>query len=84
MPLTGVTIDGTSLGNIAIKINGLTQFPTSSGSATVTALNQDGYPPGQLQSIAISKDGRITGSFTNGKNVDLAEVPLIRSPARTT
>ena len=76
VPLTGVTIDGTSLGNIALKINGLTQFSTSSGSATVTALNQDGYPPGQLQSITISKEGRISGSFTNGKNVDLAQVPL--------
>jgi flagellar hook protein FlgE len=76
VPLTGVTIDGTSLGNIAIKINGLTQFASSSGSATVTSLNQDGYPPGQLQSITISKEGRIAGSFTNGKNVDLAQIPL--------
>jgi flagellar hook protein FlgE len=55
VPLTGVTIDGTSLGNIALKINGLTQFSTSSGSVSVTSLNQDGYPPGQLQSITISK-----------------------------
>jgi flagellar hook protein FlgE len=76
VPLTGVTIDGTPLGNIAIKINGLTQFSSTNGSVTVTSLNQDGYPPGQLQSISISDNGRITGSFTNGKNVDLAEVPL--------
>ena len=76
VPLTGVTIDGTVLGNIAIKLNGLTQFATSTGSATVTSLNQDGYPPGQLQSITISKEGRIAGSFTNGKNVDLAQIPL--------
>jgi flagellar hook protein FlgE len=76
VPLTGVTIDGTPLGNIAIKINGLTQFSSTNGSVTVTTLNQDGYPPGQLQSILISNNGRITGSFTNGKNVDLAEVPL--------
>jgi flagellar hook protein FlgE len=76
VPLTGVTIDGTSLGNIAIKINGLTQFSSATGSATVTSLNQDGYPPGQLQSISISKEGRISGSFTNGKNVDLAQSPL--------
>jgi flagellar hook protein FlgE len=76
VPLTGVTIDGTALGNIAIKINGLTQFSSSTGTATVTSLNQDGYPPGQLQSITISKEGRIAGSFTNGKNVDLAQIPL--------
>jgi len=76
VPLTGVTINGTPLGNIAIKVNGLTQFSSTNGSVTVTTLNQDGYPPGQLQSISISDTGRITGSFTNGKNVDLAEVPL--------
>jgi len=76
VPLTGVTIDGTALGNIAIKVNGLTQFSSSTGSATVTSLNQDGYPPGQLQAITISKEGRISGSFTNGKNVDLAQIPL--------
>ena len=76
VPLDGVTIDGTPLGNIAIKVNGLTQFSSTNGSVPVTSLNQDGYPPGQLQSIAISDTGRITGSFTNGKNVDLAEVPL--------
>ena len=76
VPLSGVTIDGTPLGNLAIKIGGLTQFSSTNGSVTVTTLNQDGYPPGQLQAISISDTGRITGSFTNGKNVDLAEVPL--------
>jgi flagellar hook protein FlgE len=77
VPLSGVTINGTVLGNVAFKINALTQFASSSGAVTVTSLNQDGYPPGQLQSLAISKNGRIQGSFTNGKNVDLAEIPLM-------
>jgi flagellar hook protein FlgE len=30
-----------------------------------------------LQAISINKNGRIQGSFTNGKNVDLAEIPLL-------
>jgi flagellar hook protein FlgE len=77
IPLTGVTINGTQLGNVALKLNGLTQFSSSTGSVTVTSLNQDGYPPGQLQAISINKNGRIQGSFTNGKNVDLAEIPLM-------
>jgi flagellar hook protein FlgE len=77
VPLTGVTINGTNLGNIALKLNGLTQFSSSTGSVTVTSLNQDGYPPGQLQAMSINKNGRIQGSFTNGKNVDLAEIPLM-------
>jgi flagellar hook protein FlgE len=77
VPLTGVTVNGTALGNIALNLNGLTQFSSSTGSATVTSLNQDGYPPGQLQTLSISKTGRVQGSFTNGKNVDLAEIPLM-------
>lgn len=77
VPLTGVSINGTSLGNVALKLNGLTQFSSSTGSVTVTSLNQDGYPPGQLQAVSINKNGRIQGSFTNGKNVDLAEIPLM-------
>jgi flagellar hook protein FlgE len=77
VPLTNVTVNGTPLGNIALKLNGLTQFSSSTGAATVTSLNQDGYPPGQLQAISINKNGRIQGSFTNGKNVDLAEIPLM-------
>jgi flagellar hook protein FlgE len=75
--LNNVTVNGTSLGNIAFKIDTLTQFSSASGAVTVTSLNQDGYPPGQLQAIAINKTGRIQGSFTNGKNVDLAEIPLM-------
>jgi flagellar hook protein FlgE len=77
VPLTGVTVNGTALGNLALNLNGLTQFSSSTGSVTVTSLNQDGYPPGQLQTLSISKTGRVQGSFTNGKNVDLAEIPLM-------
>lgn len=77
VPLNNVTVNGTSLGNIAFKIDTLTQFSSASGAVTVTSLNQDGYPPGQLQAISINKTGRIEGSFTNGKNVDLAEIPLM-------
>jgi len=77
IPLSNVSINGTQLGNISFKINGLTQFSSSTGSATVTSLNQDGYPPGQLQAMSINKNGRIEGSFTNGKNVDLAVIPLM-------
>jgi flagellar hook protein FlgE len=75
--LNNVTINGTPLGNIAFKVDALTQFSSATGAVTVTSLNQDGYPPGQLQGISINKNGRIQGSFTNGKNVDLAEIPLM-------
>ncbi len=74
--MTGVSVDGISLGNLTLSLNGLTQYADSSGSVTVNTLQQDGYPAGQLQTISVTKDGRIAGTFTNGKTVDLAEVPL--------
>ena len=77
LALSGVTVDGTSLGTVGMPISGLTQFAAQSGAVTVNTLKQDGYPAGQLQSIAIGKNGRVSGSFTNGKNVDLAQIPLM-------
>jgi flagellar hook protein FlgE len=74
--MTGVSVDGISLGNLTLSLNGLTQYADSSGATTVNTLQQDGYPAGQLQTISVTKDGRIAGTFTNGKTVDLAEVPL--------
>ncbi len=75
--LTGVSVDGVTLGNLTLQLNGLSQFADSSGAVTVNTLQQDGYPAGQLQTISVTKDGRIAGTFTNGKTVDLAEVPLV-------
>lgn len=74
--MTGVSVDGISLGNLTLSLSGLTQYADSAGAVTVNALQQDGYPAGQLQTISVAKDGRIAGTFTNGKTVDLAEVPL--------
>lgn len=75
--LNGVTVGGTSLGNLKLQLNGLTEFATSGGTVTVNSLQQDGYPSGQLQSISVGKNGRVSGSFTNGRAVDLAQIPLM-------
>jgi flagellar hook protein FlgE len=40
-------------------------------------LQQNGYAAGQLQSVAVNNSGIITGTFSNGQNVNLAEVPLV-------
>jgi len=75
--LGSVNIDGDPIGNLTLSLSGgLTQFSSVNGTVTVNSINQNGYPAGQLQSLAVSKEGRITGSFSNGKTVDLAEVPL--------
>jgi flagellar hook protein FlgE len=79
LTLAGVTINGDSLGNLTMNmpIGSVTQFAVSSGTATVNSLQQNGYAAGQLQSIAIGNNGVISGTFSNGQNVNLAEVPLV-------
>ena len=76
--LPNVTVDGVSLGNIKLLHNadGITQFADSSGNAQVNLLQQNGYSAGQLDSVAVTDKGRIAGTYSNGRTIDLAEITL--------
>ena len=76
--LSNVTVDGVSLGTINLShgAGGITQFADSSGNAQVNLLQQNGYAAGQLESIGVSDKGRIVGTYSNGRTLDLAEVTL--------
>ena len=41
-----------------------------------TCCKQDGFAAGELQSVEVSDKGRIVGSYSNGRSIDLAEVTL--------
>ena len=74
--LTGVTVDGVSLGDIQLNFGtaGITQFNDPNGSAGVTALSQNGYPAGQYTSVSINDAGRVVVSYDNGQQVETAQV----------
>ena len=76
--LTGVTVNGISLGNLTVQhgATGLSQFADSSGIVQVNQLQQDGFPAGALQALSVSDKGRIVGTYSNGRTIDLAEVTL--------
>lgn len=76
--LSSVTINGVSLGNLRIVhgTSGVTQFADSNGVAQVSTLQQNGYPAGQLESVSVSDKGRVVGTYSNGRNIDLAEITL--------
>jgi flagellar hook protein FlgE len=76
--IAGLTVDGQSLGNVSFNTSSgtLTQFATTSGSATINTLSQNGFAAGQLQSVAIGNNGLVIGTFSNGQNIDLAQVTL--------
>ena len=52
---------------------GSTQFASES---TVTFQSQDGFPPGDLQTVVIDDDGTITGTFTNGQRRTMGQIAL--------
>ena len=76
--LSNVTINGAALGTIQIVhgAGGVTQFSDSNGTAQVNLIQQDGFPAGSLQTISISDKGRVVGTYSNGRTLDLAEVTL--------
>jgi len=76
--LSNVTVDGVSLGSIDIAhgASGITQFADSGGNVQVNQLQQNGYAAGQLESIGVSDKGRIVGTYSNGRTLDLAQVTL--------
>ncbi len=76
--LQNLTVNGDSLGNVALNFgtNGLTQFANSSGTAQVSTLQQNGFAAGQLESVAVDGQNQITGTFSNGQTIPLAQITL--------
>jgi flagellar hook protein FlgE len=76
--LTNPTINGISLNNITVNfgVSGLTSFADSNGNAQVNDIHQDGFPAGSLQTVSIGDNGRVIGNYSNGRNIDLAQIVL--------
>ncbi|GJD49619.1 Flagellar hook protein FlgE [Methylobacterium crusticola] len=78
--IPNVTVDGVNLGSIALNTGsgGLTQYGSASGQITTDTLQQDGYAAGTLNSLAVTKEGRVTGTYSNGNSLALAQVDVVR------
>ena len=78
LTLTNVTVDGVSLGDVQLVhgAGGVTQFADPNGNVQVNQLQQNGFPAGELQSISVNDKGRVVGSYSNGRTIDLAEITL--------
>jgi flagellar hook protein FlgE len=76
--IPGVTVNQQSIGDVSLNFGAgaLTNFATTTGTATVNQITQNGYAAGQLQSVAINNNGLVVGTFSNGQNLDLASVTL--------
>ena len=76
--LSNAVVNGVALGSPVINFGtgGVTQFADANGNVQVNQIQQDGFPAGQLQSVGVSTNGRIVGNYSNGRNLDLAEITL--------
>jgi len=73
---SSVGTDASNLPNFQdMKIGALSVTSYSSPSTTYSQA-QDGYPAGDLESISVSRDGVITGHYSNGQVLELYALTL--------
>lgn len=84
--LVGITLDGGATIGMGNHINwdltsadalDITQYASASVIRSVSA---DGYASGQLKTLSIDQDGRISGFFTNGQTSELSQIILASFP----
>lgn len=71
-----LTVNGVNIGTVTMLHNtgGVTQFADANGTSKVTQLSQNGYAAGEFVSVTINNDGRVVASYSNGQQVELAQV----------
>ncbi|WP_020177581.1 flagellar hook protein FlgE [Methylopila sp. M107] len=80
--IAGLTIDGTSFGDVKMAHGaGLTQYGAASGAASTTELSQDGAASGEMIGVEISDGGLVTATYSNGKTRNLYKIPLVDFPS---
>ncbi|MGL5138262.1 MAG: flagellar hook protein FlgE, partial [Beijerinckiaceae bacterium] len=77
------TVDGTATDPITFSTGGLlgmTQFAQGAvnegGNVNVNALQQNGYPSGELVSVSVGEGGRLQGNYNNGQVVGLFQLSV--------
>lgn len=78
---SNVTVDGVTVTGVAFNFPNLTQFSDPNGQITNATIRQNGYSAGELQSIAVSGDGRISGTYSNGQVAPLAQIAVVQFQA---
>ena len=77
------TVSGATTGTINLNFgtNGLTQFYDPNGTLNATAIQQNGYPDGEILRFQVGDNGKVMGSYSNGQTVAVAQVPLAQFAA---
>ena len=75
--ITLTPTDGSAAMTIAPDFSGSTQY---GGTTTLTPQSQNGYPAATLQSLSVGASGKVTGTFSNGHTMTLAQVAVATFP----
>jgi flagellar hook protein FlgE len=71
-----VKVGDITLPNLSISFgSNLTQFSDPKGN-TSNGIEANGYPAGSLQTVSVGDDGKVVGQYSNGRNVNLAQIVL--------
>lgn len=79
----GLTIDGSTVPEsgkdlvISFGDAGITQAADKSGQVQVNQLTQNGLPAGNFKSVSVTDGGRVVANYTNGKTIDIYQIPLV-------
>ena len=76
--IPNVTVNGVTIGDLRLQhgLTGLTQFNDANGTASVTTMTQNGYAAGEFVSVGVNDNGRVVVSYTNGEQVEVAQVVI--------
>ncbi len=76
--IASLDIGGSTATNVEVSFsNGaLTQYSDVDGTASSVALDQDGYPAGELTGVAVDESGRVIASYSNSQQRAVYEIPL--------
>lgn len=78
------TVNGQNIPNgleFELNTSRTQQFAISNNLIRNLDLSQDGFPPGSLQDMNISSDGRISGVYSNGEIIPIARLSIAQFAA---
>ncbi|WP_342361509.1 flagellar hook-basal body complex protein [Terrarubrum flagellatum] len=78
---SNVTVDGVTVTGVDFTFPTLTQFSDANGQITNSSVTQNGYSAGELLSVAVGADGRISGTYSNGQVAPLAQIAVVQFQA---
>lgn len=71
-----ITVNSAAIGTVAFDFAGLSQFADISGQVKANALTQNGYPAGKLNDVAVTDDGRIMATYSNGQTKAVGQIAI--------